>query len=311
MKPIWPLVVFGVILIALGFLACSNHNPTAPDAIQIPEVTQNAPQKVTTKAFDIPTKHFSNFYLNGNTVVWHATDKTGNGFGPFFILLFNFETSPQTFLGAGGPYWLSAGETGDFTASFEGCGIVIQTDAYLTSEVTEEIKHLKISGGYLLDAGWLSSGACAPKKNEPPPTQVDLCPNIEGIQTSLQEGYTIVEGRCVPELLEPTPSPSPTPSPTPEPTPSPTPSPEPTPSPSPTPTPSPSPTPTPISHGACIYEIAGKKSQKQSKCEVASGIFDNHDGSDHCVFPFPGVALDGFNLAPGLSDPDCLRKQDQ
>ena len=62
-------------------------------------------------------------------------------------------------------------------------------------------------------------------------------------------------------------------------------------------------------HGACIYEVAGRKDQKQSVCEGLGGTFSAHDGSDHCVFAFPGISNNQLNLAPGLSDPDCLRKQ--
>jgi len=73
----------------------------------------------------------------------------------------------------------------------------------------------------------------------------------------------------------------------------------------------PTPPPPVDEHGQCFYEVAGPKNKKAQKCIDAGGTYSTHDGSDHCVFAFPGVALDGFNLAPGLSDPDCLRKQDQ
>ena len=67
--------------------------------------------------------------------------------------------------------------------------------------------------------------------------------------------------------------------------------------------------PPPIQHGACVYEVAGRKSLKRAVCEGLGGTFDNHDGSDHCVFAFPGISNNQLNLAPGLSDADCLRKQ--
>ena len=70
-----------------------------------------------------------------------------------------------------------------------------------------------------------------------------------------------------------------------------------------------SPPPPPIQHGACVYEVAGRKDQKRAVCEGLGGTFDNHDGSDHCVFAFPGISNNQLNLAPGLSDADCLRKQ--
>lgn len=56
----------------------------------------------------------------------------------------------------------------------------------------------------------------------------------------------------------------------------------------------------PEEHGLCLYEIAGQN--KQATCEAAGGTFSTHDGSDHCVFEFPGISQNGFNLAPGLSD---------
>ena len=50
---------------------------------------------------------------------------------------------------------------------------------------------------------------------------------------------------------------------------------------------------------------------KEEKCAEAGGTFSGHDGSDHCIFEFPGIIDDDFNLKPGLSDEDCLRKQDK
>jgi len=64
----------------------------------------------------------------------------------------------------------------------------------------------------------------------------------------------------------------------------------------------------PEEHGQCFYEVSGKN--KQADCTAAGGTFSSHDGSDHCVFEFPGISQNGFNLNPGISDPDCLRKQD-
>lgn len=69
------------------------------------------------------------------------------------------------------------------------------------------------------------------------------------------------------------------------------------------------PDPPPEEHGQCFYEVAGN--DKEEDCLAAGGTFSEHDGSDHCVFDFPGISQDGFNLNPGISDPDCLRKQDQ
>lgn len=60
----------------------------------------------------------------------------------------------------------------------------------------------------------------------------------------------------------------------------------------------------------CFYEIAKPKAQKQAYCESKGGTFSSHDGSDHCIFSFPGISDGKLNLAPGLSAPGCLRKQD-
>ena len=64
----------------------------------------------------------------------------------------------------------------------------------------------------------------------------------------------------------------------------------------------------PIDLGLCYYEVAGR--DKQQYCESLQGTFSSHDGSDHCVFGFPGISNDKLNLAPGLSAEGCLRKQD-
>lgn len=62
-------------------------------------------------------------------------------------------------------------------------------------------------------------------------------------------------------------------------------------------------------HGQCLYEVAGKKDEKAGKCTDAGGVFSEHDGSDHCVFDFPGISHKDFNLNGGLSDKDCLKKK--
>lgn len=62
--------------------------------------------------------------------------------------------------------------------------------------------------------------------------------------------------------------------------------------------------------GLCYYEIAKPKKDKQPYCEAKGGTFSSHDGSDHCIFDFPGIIDSKLNLAPGLSAEGCLRKQD-
>jgi len=62
----------------------------------------------------------------------------------------------------------------------------------------------------------------------------------------------------------------------------------------------------------CFYNITGNPAFKATKCNALSGLGANWNGTEnHCEIPFPGVAIDGFNLTPGQSDTGCLRKQDQ
>ena len=62
---------------------------------------------------------------------------------------------------------------------------------------------------------------------------------------------------------------------------------------------------------ACLYEVSGRSSEKQGKCEDAGGSWGLHDqGSFHCGFALPGVCLNDFNLSPGISHEECLTKHD-
>jgi hypothetical protein len=61
----------------------------------------------------------------------------------------------------------------------------------------------------------------------------------------------------------------------------------------------------------CIYEYGGPPADKEALCLALDNSAFWSDGSQHCVIPLPGVAADRWNLNPGQSHPDCLRKQDQ
>lgn len=39
----------------------------------------------------------------------------------------------------------------------------------------------------------------------PPPPPVDVCPNLEGAQATVPDGYTLSEGNCIPDVVEETP----------------------------------------------------------------------------------------------------------
>lgn len=112
------------------------------------------------------------------------------------------------------------------------------------------------------------------------------------------------------------------------PVPQPTPTPQPTPSPEPTPTPTPSPTPTPPpplpAVDYCYYEpdcgVRGR-GNNNSSCDHEAlclalpaelqPVWGNWFGqTNHCRTVLPGVAKDNFQLTPGKSHKDCLRKQD-
>ncbi len=190
-------------------------------------------------------------------------------------------------------------------------------------EYTSLLKHANAAGA-----------ACIPEVFHPRHPH-DLCPNIEGIQTKVPDGFYIDEetGQCVKHQIDPPcdgPCPNPTPTPTPEPTPTPSPSPTPEPSPSPTPTPTPEPTPSPSPTptpppGLCYYRVScgdiapSKKPEtghctdhdQQTMCEDRGGAWlDFETGAlhNHCRFVVPGISDNNFQLNPGQSDPSCLNK---
>lgn len=61
----------------------------------------------------------------------------------------------------------------------------------------------------------------------------------------------------------------------------------------------------------CIYEYGGQHDDKAGECEALANNAFWSDGSQHCVVPLPGVAQSPWNLTPGQSHPECLRKQDE
>ncbi len=61
---------------------------------------------------------------------------------------------------------------------------------------------------------------------------------------------------------------------------------------------------------ACIYEYGGPPADKEALCLALTDNSFWSDGSQHCVIPLPGISADKWNLTPGQSHPDCLRKQD-
>lgn len=145
--------------------------------------------------------------------------------------------------------------------------------------------------------GSFTIASCPPPPRTPEEPE-DVCPNLRGVQETVPDGLVLDEqGNCVEPESEceqdceedPEDPPEDPPEETCETNPDLCPEEE---------------------HGACFYEVAGKKDEKQAYCESVGGTFSTHDNSDHCVFVFPGIADSKLNLAPGLSDPDCLRKQD-
>ena len=62
--------------------------------------------------------------------------------------------------------------------------------------------------------------------------------------------------------------------------------------------------------GVCIYEYGGPPTDKETECLALTDTAFWSDGSQHCVIDLPGVSADKWNLTPGQSHPDCLRKQD-
>jgi len=323
MKTLKKCLVLG--LAGLLSYACSKGSLVAPSAVEKAPVVAQEGLKLSSSAFDTTVKQRSSFSLEGNTLTWHAKNPTGSAIGPFWLIVFN-HYEQQFFLAASGPFILEPGG-GDFEVQFQGCGIRIQADAYLSPTLTEAMKGNQFAGGYLLDADWLAVDPCSPRK---PP--VDVCPNLEGVQKQMPEGFTLNEqGDCVRNACDlvassvasepcPSPSPTPTPSPSPSPEPTPSPSPSPEPSPSPSPTPSPEPTPDPQILKFCYYEVAGNDnpkhgSTKGERCEGEGGTWGawySNNGGDHeqCRIPFPGKAKNGFNLNPGQSADGCLSKHD-
>ncbi len=61
---------------------------------------------------------------------------------------------------------------------------------------------------------------------------------------------------------------------------------------------------------ACIYEYGGPPADKEALCLALTDNSFWSDGSQHCVIPLPGISADKWNLTPGQSHPECLRKQD-
>jgi hypothetical protein len=98
---------------------------------------------------------------------------------------------------------------------------------------------------------------------------VDVCPNLEGDQPTLPEGYHFGEddnGRtiCIEDEEPPV-------------------------------------------EGFCLYALTGNPDGRPATCAAHGGVFVEHDqGEGHCQLPWPGIDLQGFNLTDGQSVDGCL-----
>ena len=114
-----------------------------------------------------------------------------------------------------------------------------------------------------------------------PPT--DVCPNLEGNQSTVPDGYEVVNGLCVPIVIPPPPP----------------------------------------AGLCFYKISGGNEAAKKAKCEAtlggnppAFGVWLNFDDSshnvldNHCQYSLPGINDDKFQLTPGQSDPSCLNKND-
>lgn len=283
--------------------ACNGKggpSPAAPSATSVPSASATN-SKVSASAYDLLLKKKVTWSQDGNTLtVTIAHNPYGEEVGPFILLLFNNSSEPQQFLAATLPLRVDGFGAQTWTLDISPfCGS-FQWDLYAGSELTDNMKNNRLSGGYLVDHDVFEKTCSTPNVRPSPPPPNDVCPNLEGVQSEVPDGYHLNnDGLCVPNTCD-------------------------------------IPTLTGLLHvsgedcppptsGACYYEpdcgnqddySASKKDEcDQAKlCTDAGGAWVPNPHEIHapnkCRFDFPGISKSNFQLNPGISAPGCLDKHD-
>lgn len=194
-----------LLVLSLLVTACGSP-PTTPTTLTTQPAASALTAPLVTEACKPPTSAvwFDPGQL-GHATITNASTCTNS------FLYTVWQVSPtdatrQTLVAAQGAI-LAPGAVGDFTVNFpETCGAKYQRDVYIgLSDATRPYSLSDVNNYFFAALGYFqTSPACLqPPRTPTPPTPpvvppTDVCPNLEGVQASVPEGYVLQNGVCLP-----------------------------------------------------------------------------------------------------------------